>query len=293
MSRNSSIDVLLPTYNGSSYLRSQIESILSQSVIDFNLIIRDDGSSDSTVDIIEEFCKHDPRVINLSDSFGNLGLVKNIEYMLTNSDADLIFFSDQDDVWLPNKIEVFLQNYEFDNKVKLVHSNCYVTDVNLRIQSKFLNDKIASNRKFENSYFHYFVQGASTMISRKLKEKILPFPNDVYIHDRYFHIMAELFGERTYISTPTMLYRQHENNLIGTSSLFKKIVNFKISRRFFIKEDRALFISILKTNPANDNLKLYIKLTDERKNRLFKLRMMRKHCVSIRVKDFILLLLKN
>lgn len=293
MNGNLSVDILLPTYNGGKYLESQIKSILEQDFTNFRLLIRDDGSSDLTLDQIQQFCGLDARVIYLKDDFGNLGLVKNIEVMLKQSDADLIFFSDQDDVWLPSKISIFLANYNPTDNPQLIHSNCFVTDANLKIRCKFLNDKVASKKSIQNSFFHYYVQGASSMINREMMNILLPFLDEVYIHDRYFHIMAEIFGTRTYISEPTMLYRQHGGNLIGSKSFLSKLKNIKLDKNFYLKQDRDLFYALRKKYPKNNALNLYYQLTDKNQSRFKKLGVLKKNKISLRFKEFILLILNN
>lgn len=96
------IDILLATYNGEKYVAEQIESILNQTYKNFNLIISDDNSSDNTSKILEEYAKKDNRIIlNLQEK--NLGVVKNIEFLLKQVQNEYYMLSDQDDVWLEQK----------------------------------------------------------------------------------------------------------------------------------------------------------------------------------------------
>ena len=98
------VDVLLATYNGEKYLKEQIDSILNQTYQNINLIISDDNSNDSTRKILEEYKKIDNRIkIYLQDK--NLGYIKNFEFLLTKVESNYYMLSDQDDVWLPEKIE--------------------------------------------------------------------------------------------------------------------------------------------------------------------------------------------
>ena len=290
---NYSIDILLPTYNGEAYLIQQIESILQQTYRDFQLIIRDDGSTDNTIMIIEQFQNRDNRVKILNDNKGNLGLQKNIEHLMTMSDAELIFFSDQDDVWLKEKIETFIKFYKHIDEPILIHSNCFVTDSNLKVKSKFLDDKTAANQGIYNAYFNYFVQGASSMINRQLKKTVLPFPDEIYIHDRYIHIMAELLGKRIFIPEATMYYRQHNKNLIGSNSFLKKIKNIKLKSKFYLIPDKRLFEVLEKKNINSDYINNYLKLTSHTTSRWEKVYMIKKYGVSLRFKEKLLLLLNN
>ncbi|MBV8328645.1 glycosyltransferase family 2 protein [Chryseobacterium sp.] len=287
-----SVDILLPTYNGEKFLSEQIESILNQSFTDFRLLIRDDGSKDRTREMIKDFQSKDHRIVVIEDGEGNLGLVRSIEKLLRISDADTVFFADQDDFWLEEKIDLFLKNYNDPSVPTLIHSNCYVTDEDLNIKGLFLN-AVSQREGLKDSFFHYFVQGASAMINRKLKEYLLPFPDDIYIHDRYFHIISEIVGKRTYLEVPTMYYRQHGGNLIGSQSLFQKIKrNFKL-KKFYLREDKKLISAISKNYTDNDLLKVYEILTSDTVSRLKKIKLLTKHHIPLRVKEKLLLLLKN
>ncbi|EEY35290.1 glycosyltransferase, partial [Pseudoleptotrichia goodfellowii] len=99
------IDILLATYNGEKYLEEQLYSILNQSYPNINLLIRDDGSKDKTVDIIKKYAQKDERIKFIEDDLGNLGFLKNFEKLLEHSEENYIMFSDQDDIWNPDKIE--------------------------------------------------------------------------------------------------------------------------------------------------------------------------------------------
>ncbi len=290
---NNSIDILLPTYNGESFLGEQIESILSQTHQDFRLLIRDDRSSDKTNQIISYFQEKDSRIKVLIDDLGNLGLQKNIEHLLKFSTADLIFFSDQDDVWMEDKIEKFLKEYKHTDEPVLVHSNCFVTDSSLNIQSKFIDDNVALKLGVYNAFFNYFVQGASSMINSNLKKMLLPFPEYIYIHDRYIHLMAELYGKRIYIPDATMLYRQHGNNLIGSNSLISKIMNINLKSNFYLLPDKELFKILQTRQKYNIYINNYMKLTSNETSRFKKISLIRRLKIPLRFKEKILLLFNN
>lgn len=290
------VDILLPTYNGADFLEAQIDSILNQTHTNIRLIVRDDQSQDQTVAIIEKYVVRDPRVVCIYEPPTNLGLVKSIEYLLQISDAPFIMFSDQDDVWFPEKVALFLkQATAMDkNSPLLVHSDCYVTDQNLKILKRFLRKK-PFHYGLKNSLFHYYVQGSSTMINQKLKEESLPFPENVYLHDRYLHIVSEIKGERVYFDTPTMYYRQHNQNLVGSQSTFKKIIrNLNWDQKFYLFQDKALLLSIYRNKyPENDLLGIYECLTGNDINRLNKAILIYKNKISLRFKEIVLLLLIN
>jgi len=290
------VDVLLPTYNGADFIEAQIDSILGQSHYDIRLIIRDDQSQDQTVTLIEKYVAIDSRVLFIKEKGGNLGLVKSIEYLLGVSDAPFIMFSDQDDVWFPDKVALFLnQALKINQNIPmLIHSDCFVTDQNLNILKRFMRSK-PFNYGLKNCLFHFFVQGSSTMINIKLKEVSLPFPVNLYLHDRYLHVVSEIVGTRCYINTPTMYYRQHDKNLVGSQSLLKKIGSNVCSiRKFYLDEDKDLMLSIQYNKyPENELLKIYSCITDEKVNRLKKIILILRNRIPLRLKEIVLLIFKN
>lgn len=285
-------DVILPTYNGEKYLPQQIESILSQSHTELRLIIRDDGSTDHTVDIIKNYQAKDTRIQIIKDERGNLGLVKSIELLLGISSSEVVFMADQDDVWYPNKIGLFLNHYTPTDVPTLLHSDCMVTEEDLSPRHLFLPSS-ASGNGLANAFFNFFVQGASAMVNRALIQKSLPFPEKVYIHDRYLHLMAETFGKRVYIPEPTMLYRQHGTNLIGSTSFLKKIRNNLSLRSFYLKPDHNLILEIAKKDTENTLFDVYKKLTSSDVSRFEKVALLLKNKIPMRLKEQFFLMLKN
>ena len=238
------IDILLATYNGSKYLSEQIDSLINQTYKNINIIVRDDGSTDNTVEIIEEYEKKDSRVRLLSDNLGNLGFVRNFEELMKNSTSEYLMFSDQDDIWYNNKVETSYKRIKAIEEKNgkscpiLVHTNSKIMNYETRTKSLFISD-CAKNSSFENSFFNFFVQGSTMLINGSLKREALPFSKEVYLHDRYLHLIAEFIGIRSYIDVPTMDYRQHSNNEIGSRGT--NIIKRLISSRYFNQNDKILF----------------------------------------------------
>ena len=133
------IDILLATYNGEKYIKEQIDSILNQSYTNFNLIISDDSSTDSTVEILKEYEKKDER-IKLIVQKENLGYIKNFEYLLTQVNSKYYMFSDQDDFWVNDKV---LKSYN-----KLVKENLDLVFCDLEIVDENLNKVNESMMKY-------------------------------------------------------------------------------------------------------------------------------------------------
>lgn len=139
------VDVLLATYNGEKYLKEQIDSILNQTYQNINLIISDDNSNDSTRKILEEYKKIDNRIkIYLQDK--NLGYIKNFEFLLTKVESNYYMLSDQDDVWLPEKIEKSMKTLKEKN-ADLVFGDLEVVDEKLNTIYPSFGDFMLLNRK--------------------------------------------------------------------------------------------------------------------------------------------------
>jgi rhamnosyltransferase len=287
------VDILLPTYNGGKYLYEQVASILNQSYRNINLLIRDDGSIDNTIEIINNLKQLDNRIVLYDHNNGNIGLVANIEYLLVKSNANYIMYCDQDDFWLPDKVEKLINEilfYEkkFGNEFPLlVHSDSYTTDENLKIKGKFKGSS-PLNYGLNNSLFRFYVQGASAIFNLALKSKILPFTTGIYLHDRYTHLVAEIAGKRFYLNQPLILYRQHSKNLVGSKSLLNKIKN-NISRKhgFYLEKDKVLIQSLAKSYPDNELLKNYLCITDNGDlSKHKKIRLILKYNISLRLKEW-------
>ena len=298
MIQDKAVEILMATYNGEKYIKEQIDSIVNQTYANWKLLIRDDGSNDKTLDIIREYEKRDVRIKLLEDSKGNLGFVKNFEELIKNSKNEFIMFSDQDDYWLENKIENYINELNKLSKNELetpllLHSNSFVCNENLEIiKEKFINSKVALQYK-ENSYFFaYTVQGSTALINRKLIDVGIPFLKNVTVHDRYFHLLAEFFGKRIFIDKSLMKYRQHLNNNIGAkSSIIQKI----LKKRYFEEEERNLILEIKNKYEAKierEKIELidrYLEVTDRTKNRIIRFLLGLNFKINLKKRIFILL----
>ncbi len=243
MTVQAGIDILLASYNGGKYIEEQISSILSQTYGNFQLLVRDDGSSDDTPKILNHFEKKDKRIRLIRDNLGNLGFVSNFERLMQESDSELAMLSDQDDIWFPDKVERYVRRAGEEDIISpfLIHSDCIVCDEELRIIRKSYISSSAEGSNLQNMFFCFMVQGASMMFNRALKDMFLPFLPEAYLHDRYIHVMAELFGKRLFIPKTTMYYRQHGKNQIGSgSSIIDKILH----KRYFDPRDRMLLMAV-------------------------------------------------
>ena len=147
------VDILLATYNGEKYVAEQIESILNQTYKNFNLIISDDCSKDSTPDILKKYAEKDKRII-LHLQLQNLGVVKNIEFLLKQVNSELYMLSDQDDVWLKEKVEKSVETLKRKN-ADLVFGDLEVVDQDLNTIYPSFGDFMLLNKKI-NKYISTF-----------------------------------------------------------------------------------------------------------------------------------------
>jgi len=238
------IAILLSTYNGEKYLNEQIDSILAQSYQNWTLFVRDDGSTDRTVSIIDEYCRIYPKKIKkICNTKGNAGVIRSFEILLENSIADYSMFCDQDDVWLPKKIEKTLdrmKTLEITNGCStpiLVHTDLTVVDENLNLIYQSFCKFSRINASAINSSIYYLglinsVTGCTLMINRAARNKVLPFANNIEMHDAWIAICVKKnSGVLSFIEEQTILYRQHSNNVLGAISgkfiLKEKILNFR------------------------------------------------------------------
>lgn len=200
------ISVCIATYNGELYIKQQIESILLEISEDDEIVISDDSSSDNTLKIIEAF--QDKRIrIFKNQVFKNP--IFNFEHAIKQATGDLIFLSDQDDVWLSGKVTAMLNALqEYD----LVVSDAYISDSNLNVIKdsyfEWRNSKAGVIKNLiKNSYL-----GCCMAFKRKLLDVVLPFPKNIPMHDMWVGMMAELFFKTGFIKEKLIIYRRHGGN---------------------------------------------------------------------------------
>jgi glycosyltransferase involved in cell wall biosynthesis len=245
------IEILLATCNGEKYLEEQIDSILNQSFTDWNLIIRDDKSEDKTLQIIEKYIKKYPQKIFLIqdiESNFRLGAAQNFSKLLKYSSADYILFSDQDDIWLENKIKDSLEhmwNLESSNGKTLpilIHTDLSIVNTNLELihPSYWQHQYLDPQRSALNHFLvRNLITGCTVIVNRALKNLAVPIPDTAYMHDWWLALVASAFGKISYLSEPTILYRQHSANEVGAQSKgIKHIIN-----RFFKSQASRIYFS--------------------------------------------------
>jgi glycosyltransferase involved in cell wall biosynthesis len=217
------IQILLSTYNGEKYLRELLDSILVQTYQDWCLLVRDDGSSDGTKTILHEYASGDCR-ISILDSESNVGVISSFEILLKESTAPYVMFCDQDDVWFPTKVSDQLDAMlECEgchvNTPIVVHSDLLVVDSDLNLISnsfwKYSNINI-QQRDFNFLGVKNIVTGCAMMLNRRAIDCSLPFKPETRMHDAWIVLnVLKSGGQLVSMETPTIKYRQHDNNVVG------------------------------------------------------------------------------
>lgn len=241
------IDVLLATYNGEKYIREQIESLLSQTYKNFRLIISDDCSKDSTRAILKEYEEKDNR-IEVYYQENNLGCIGNFEFLLNKVKNDIYMFSDQDDYWLPTKIEHTYKKMKV-SKADLVFTDLEVVDNNLSMLYQSFNDYMKLSRKIKKcigtyklQYLYNCVTGCTLMSKKEFLDLILPLPrgSKYILHDAWIADTVANNGKIEYLDEKTIKYRQHTDNQVGIEKISHKFSDFNSVRNLFldVKIDR-------------------------------------------------------
>lgn len=207
----SKISVCMATYNGEKYIHQQLGSIIGQIGESDEIIISDDSSSDRTVEIIKTF---DDKRIRLLENNRFHSPIYNFENALEKATGDIIFLSDQDDIWLENKVKIMiglLQQYE------LVVSDCIIINENEDIlQESFFkirgSKKGLLNNLIKNSYM-----GCCMAFNRRILDIVLPFPDKLPMHDIWIGMIGELYGKTYFCDQKLIKYRRHEHSASHTS----------------------------------------------------------------------------
>lgn len=218
------ISVCMASYNGGKYIREQIDSILEQLDELDELIISDDGSSDSTIEIINSYS--DKR-IKLYKNINNHGCIYNFENALQYAKGDYIFLADQDDVWCNNKVRVCLAELR---TADLVVHDCYITDDKLNILKQSFFKERRSKKGFWNNLVLNSYVGACMVFKSSVLEYVLPLPQPLLVyHDAWIASLVDIIGNVKFINSPLIYFRRHSANTSQSTSkssfsIYKKIL---------------------------------------------------------------------
>jgi hypothetical protein len=219
------VDVLMAVFDGERHLEEQAASILGQEGADLVLVARDDGSTDGSADILARLARAHPGRVRIDPGGPRLGAAACFGALLQGSQADYSFFSDQDDVWLPGKVEATLQamrDLEERHGVEvplLVHSDLRVVDARLQpiAESFWAHHRLdpADDARLDRLLVRNVVTGSTVAVNRALRARAGAIPPEAAMHDWWVALVAAAFGHTGRVGRPTVLYRQHDANQIG------------------------------------------------------------------------------
>ena len=265
---------MMATYNGEKYLSQQIDSIIRQSFENWTLLIRDDGSSDRTREILNTYSKKDSRIEVIFNSSNIHGPYHNFHELLCEAKRrhpfDYYAFSDQDDIWKDDKLEkliTYCQEIDNDKMSVFVYSDLTVIDSNNQVIDKSVNDILGIDitKSPENIFFaHGYVWGCAGLFNRSLFERVPELSysfshRDIMSHDNYIAKHAVIYGKLAFYHEPLILYRKHGGNVtdshkfrLSVPEMIKKgIVGFQtVSRTHARVYNQSLSaISVMKKEP--------------------------------------------
>ena len=206
------ISVTLAAYKGEQYIAEQIGSILGQLGENDELIVSDDFPKGKTRAVVEAISSQDKRIIYLEGP--GKGVVKNFENALKACSGDVIFLSDQDDVWLPGKVEAVMN--EIENGAKLVLHDASITDADLQITSPSCFEVHGANASFARNLLKNTFVGCCMAFTKDLLDMTMPFPEGIAMHDWWIALIALKKKQKTVLlKKPFILWRRHGENVTG------------------------------------------------------------------------------
>ena len=226
--KNPTVAVVVATYNGATYLRQQLESIVQQTYKPSQIIIVDDDSLDDTIAIARAFAAAHPEVMVVQNGT-RLGYIKNFEKGMLLANASYVALSDQDDIWMPNKLETLLANI---GDQMLAYSDSELIDAN----GQLLNQKMSSikNQLAYHTPIMYAIgawaPGHAMLLKKELVDKAAPFPALV-THDFWLGFVATCYSRVVYVNEPLVHYRQHTQNAIGADTTKNKTASLTMAQK--------------------------------------------------------------
>ena len=221
------ISIVMATYNGAKYLQEQLDSFLNQTRQPDELVVCDDVSTDATLEILKVFCALAPFAVHVYCSETNLGYIRNFEKALSLCSGNLVFLSDQDDVWDVRKISAVLDCFNKNPGVDVVINDAYYTDEKLNRASVTVLQKVVSVGGGVNGH----IAGACTAMTKRFCDFILPFPKyNCPGHDVYIHRWANLIGSKLVLDIPLQVWRIHGANASTNNEMSQSEINSTLNR---------------------------------------------------------------
>lgn len=251
------ISIALCTYNGAKYVDEQLQSYSRQTRLPDELIVCDDCSSDETVRIVRQFAASAPFPVRLCVNEKGLGFIKNFEKAISLTSGDLIFLSDQDDVWNADKLEIFEREFDARREVGMVFCNADLVSERLEPYhietwgwlhfSPAVRHAFEHGKALEKLMNQNYCPGFTMAFRSEYKNLILPIPADVpwLLHDYWIALLVASTAKITPLGTPLVKYRRHSQQQVGANSAFSDH-NLPLPERLTEKSDYHKTIEKLK-----------------------------------------------
>jgi glycosyltransferase involved in cell wall biosynthesis len=238
------ISIALCTYNGEKYLKEQFESFLRQKLLPHEIVVCDDVSTDSTVKILEDFSRTAPFPVRIYQNDHNIGLTKNFSKAASLCTGEYVAFSDQDDIWLPDRLDACCHKMkeaelEYGTDIPLlVYSDLSIIDSEghfvgpsfMRHQNMWHSDPDPLGRLLAQNT----VSGSTALCNKTLMHDCMPFPEVITNHDGWFALVAASCGKILFIPETQVLYRKHDSNVVGASP--RRGINLRFIARYIKRE---------------------------------------------------------
>ena len=244
--RNKLVSIAMATYNGEKFLEDQLNSIYNQTHKNIEIVVCDDNSTDTTIEILEKYKQKNGLRYYVNKK--KLGYSKNFERAISLCKGEYIAFSDQDDLWMPEKIETLVNEI---GDYSLIHSDAKIIDLSgniisdsIKINSKLLN---YMGNSFDKISFVSFVQGCTILIKREIVNKAIPIPNNEP-HDWWFAMVASKIDGVKYIKKPLIFWRKHNSTTCRPFHKNLIIDIYKITFADFYRNFRTLKRALLLKN---------------------------------------------
>ncbi len=212
--------VALCTFNGEKYLRKQLDSILEQTVAVDEIVICDDLSTDATLSILNQYKETFPNIFKIHANEKNLRSVKNFEKAISLCENEIVFLCDQDDMWIPEKVEVILNQFKISPELHVIATNAFIINDDedmLNVSTIYDIPSKTTKEMKEILFFHQnFCTGATIAMRKEFADDLMPFPpENLFHHDEWIALKASLKNQLLFLNDRLIKYRIHQNQLVG------------------------------------------------------------------------------
>ena len=230
------ISVCMAIYNGATYIQPQMRSILVQLRAADEVVVVDDASQDNSTKLL---CDLSDARVRVYRNERNLGVLASFEKAMRLAHGDILFLSDQDDLWLPRKVDKIIEAFSLNSEITLVASDAQIIDESgfVVADSFFMQhgrfSKGVMHNLFKNKYL-----GCTLAFRKSMLDHFLPIPEDVPMHDMWFGLLNDIYGKTAYIDQPLIAYRRHGKNLspflVGGSAVQKIVWRWHLVKNLLL-----------------------------------------------------------